>query len=485
MIYIVFANCSYLMKQLTLKTYKTLHLSPISGQKKMQNNKPTNLITVDSPKIEQTLTPTQQYVMEQFNLGYNIFITGPAGSGKSHLIRSIVQKAEQQNKRIQCCAMTGCAAFLLNVNAKTLHSWAGIGAMKRSDNELIRSIMKTQYKKKRWKNVDILIIDEVSMMSCSLFNLLDTIAKTVRKSDEPFGGIQVILSGDFHQLAPMGDDKYCFESTRWNENMDEQIELHTIHRQQDPKFTKILNQIRKGRISRKSYNLLQLCMKKDMSVLENGIRPTILYPRKFQVDRLNKKHLSQLNTPKHIFNHRVVQGSHTISPPFTQKQAHEVQYIIRNAPFNDTLVLKQGAQVMCIANLDVSNGVCNGSTGIILHFEEKTGLPVVKFHNGSTRIIKWHVWNSETIKHLSIHQIPLVTAWAITIHKAQGASLDLVEVDVGNSIFAYGQTYVALSRVKTLEGLYLKSFSPNKIIMNERVNEFYAKFKKMKPPVQT
>lgn len=470
------------LEQFTFKKYRTLNLSEESGKCIEETGKILNLSEENKIPIQQddtqTLTPTQKHVMEKFTQGHNIFITGPAGSGKSHLIKTMVNNALQNGREVQCCAMTGCAAFLLNTNAKTLHSWAGIGVMKRSNKELVRSIMKTQYKKKRWKKVDILIIDEVSMMSCELFNLLDSIAKSVRKCTAPFGGIQVILSGDFHQLAPMGNDKYCFESALWNENMETQVELSKIHRQTDPRFTKILNQIRKGKMSKKSYQLLKTCMDKDVSALKHGIRPTILYPRKFQVDRLNKKKLSQLTTSTHNFEHRVVLGSHTITAPYKANHAHEIQYMIKHAPFEGKLVLKKGAQVMCIANLDVGGGVCNGSTGIILHFQEGSGFPVVQFHNGPTRTIKWHAWNSENIKHLSIHQIPLVTAWAITIHKAQGASLDLVEVDVGNAIFAYGQTYVALSRVKTLEGLYLKSFSPNKIIINSRVNEFYSTLNK-------
>lgn len=428
--------------------------------------------------VDSTLSPSQQRVMRAFLDGDNVFVTGPAGSGKSHLIREIVRAAEERGKKIQCCALTGCAAFLLNVNAKTLHSWAGIGLMKQPDDVIVRTILKMRYKRKRWATVDILVIDEVSMLSHRTFELLDKIGKAVRRSDAPFGGIQVILSGDFYQLAPTEEDFYCFESNLWAKNMNVSINLKEIHRQKDKRFTKILNQIRRGRLSRRSYDTLMACKKKDKTLIPHGIRPTILYPRRFQVDRLNRKKLAELKTAAKVFECRVIKGVHTLSPPYPNKYLIEIQQMTKNAPFDDRLVLREGAQVMCVANLDVENGVCNGSTGIIIGFDSTSGCPVVQFHNGPTRTIRRHAWNSEHSEGISIHQIPLVTAWAITIHKAQGASLDLVEVDVGSSIFAYGQTYVALSRVKTLEGLYLKSFCPEKISVNARVNAFYESLEK-------
>ena len=421
---------------------------------------------------EMSLSKEQIAVLEAYRNGHNIFITGPAGSGKSFIIHEIVNDAKENGVRIQVCAMTGCAAFLLNCGAKTLHSWAGVGLMTASIHETVEKVKRTQYLRKRWCSTNVLIIDEISMLSAKLFDTLDKIGRSVRgHPDVPFGGMQVILSGDFHQLAPMGEDKYCFESPMWDKNIQTQIELKQIFRQRDARFTKILNQIRKGRISRNSYDVLCSCLNKDKSHLTSGVKPTVLYPRKFQVDRLNNKHMRQLKTPEKTFDHTVI--SKTISTR-SASVLQEIDSMIKHAPFDASLRLKEGAQVMCVANLDVEGGICNGSTGIVTHFDTQSGgFPVVKFHCGITRVIGEHSWTSQNIPTLSIVQIPLVAAWAITIHKAQGATLDLVEIDIGSAIFAYGQTYVALSRVKSLEGLYLRSFCPQRISRSEKVDAFY------------
>ena len=423
------------------------------------------------------LSNLQHVVLKEYCNKKNIFITGPAGSGKSYLIQYIMNHAKENNLSIQCCAMTGCAAFILNCGAKTLHSWSGVGLMSKSDDEIIKHISNSVYLRKRWMNTDILIIDEVSMLSLKLFELLDKIGKVIRDEPNiPFGGLQVILSGDFHQLAPPAEDKYCFESPLWDINIPIQIELNVIFRQKEERFTKILNQIRRGRISRKSFETLMQYLNRDKSKLLNGIQPTILYPRKFQVDRLNKQKLMALHTEVKKFHYHINFKSNRETVSINR----EVEAILKHAPFEETLELKVGTQVMCVANLDVECGICNGSLGIITHFDSLSGFPVVKFNCGITRVIRYHTWTSQVIKDLTIQQLPLVMAWAITIHKAQGASLDLVEIDIGSSIFAYGQTYVALSRVKTLDGLFVRSFSPHKIIKNETVDTFYKKLKHKK-----
>jgi ATP-dependent DNA helicase PIF1 len=207
----------------------------------------------------------QQIAFNKYIEGDNIFITGPGGSGKSALIKQIYEDANLKKKVIHVTALTGCAAVLLNCKAKTLHSWAGIGLGNGTIDSLIKKIGNNTSAKNTWKSTDILVIDEISMLSLKLFNLLNEIGKKIRKNNQkPFGGIQLIFSGDFFQLPPIGtqDDpesnQFCFESENWNIifNPNCQIKLVKIFRQTDEKYSSILNQIRIGRIKQKSIDIL-------------------------------------------------------------------------------------------------------------------------------------------------------------------------------------------------------------------------------------
>ena len=421
------------------------------------------------------LSTSQQLAFDKYLSGKNLFITGPGGTGKTFLIKHIYQNALNRGKRIQICALTGCAAVLLACKAKTIHSWTGIGLMRRSDQEIATSISLNTFKRKRWKNTDILVIDEVSMMSKRLFELLDTIGKKVRNNQEPFGGIQVILSGDFYQLPPIGDTQhpgselFCFESDKWNMYIDYQIELTTNFRQTDKTFKKILNQVRVGRMYKSSYETLRKCLNKSCP---HEIKPTILYPRKYLVDKANQECLKDIKQEDTVtFTSKIVTVD--ITKQITSRMlAEEEKYIKASGVFETQLTLKVGAQVMCICNLDLENNLCNGSLGKVLRFSG-LGFPVVRFLNGVEREITRYTWESETIPGFGISQIPLILAWACSIHKAQGATLDMAEIDVGSKVFECGQTYVALSRVKDLEGLYLSSFDPYKIKINCKVQDFY------------
>lgn len=431
-----------------------------------------NVIQKENIKHE-NLSDEQKLALHKFKDGENLFITGPAGSGKSYLISEIINESKTMNKRVQCCAMTGCAAVLLQCQAKTIHSWAGIGIASGTDTEIINSIIMSSYKCRNWKSVDVLIIDEVSMMSSRLFCLLDKIAKVVRYSTKPFGGIQVILSGDFYQLPPIhsGSEEleYCFESQTWKETISSSILLKKIFRQNEPQFTKILGQIRKGRISKKTYEILSKCVHKDRSFTD--ISPTIILPRKRQAELINKRKLKELNSREYTYD--AYMGK-CLTEKYSEKAiAMEFENLTKNSLFEKKIVLKKGAQVMCISNIDLDLGICNGSVGIVESFST-TNNPIVKFLNGITMEINPVTWKSESLKGVYVQQIPLILAWSCTVHKIQGATLDCIDVDVGSGIFEYGQTYVALSRVKSLAGLYLRSFNPHKIIVHPKVSQFYS-----------
>ncbi len=433
------------------------------------------------------------YSEEQINAftaytqGTNIFITGPGGTGKTALIKYIQKDASRKGFQIQVCALTGCAAVLLECKAKTLHSWAGIGLGTASLDQLTTKIMKNRYAKDNWKNTDILVVDEVSMMSQKLFELLDAIGKTIRKNSKPFGGIQLIFSGDFYQLPPVGDKddtettRFCFESLLWYQTFskDNHIQLTKIFRQSDPVYQKILNQIREGRLKRSSNEVLLHNVGRQFAV-DNEVRPTKLFPTRNKVEQVNTKEMNGLKTDELEYKlkyHSDLEMTATEivkRRQFTREQIQtELLYLKANLRCDEVVKLKVGAQVMCIVNIELDNGqtLCNGSQGVITRLSEQ-GLPVVKFGSFET-VMGYHVWPSENIPGIGVSQLPLILAWALTIHKSQGATLDIAEIDAGSGIFECGQTYVALSRVKSLEGLYLTSFDASKIKVSRKVQEFY------------
>jgi len=442
--------------------------------------------------INYELSEEQVIAFNKYIQGENIFITGPGGTGKSLLIKQIKQHADRNNKKLQVCAMTGCAALLLSCKAKTLHSWSGIYLGNGTIEDQVSKVMKSVFKKTVWKNIDTLVIDEVSMMSKKIMEMLDTIGKKIRRSNKPFGGIQLIFSGDFYQLPPVGNKnepdtmKFCFESELWKETFkpNNHIELKKIFRQKDEEYCKILNEIREGRIKRSSLNKLMEQVTKKQEMKKEYIIPTKLFPIRCKVDMINNKEIELLQGKEYIFESKInlelplTETEKENKSKFSSEQIKaEIDYIQSNLLCERILKLKVGAQVMSIANIEYPNGViCNGSQGIIKEFNEK-GLPVVKFHSGLEITMNNHIWPSESIPGIGINQIPLILSWAITIHKSQGASLDKAEIDAGSSVFECGQTYVALSRVKSLSGLYLTSFDVNKIRINKKVREFYENMK--------
>lgn len=438
------------------------------------------------------LSKEQQIAFNKYVKGDNIFITGPGGAGKSALIRIIYKHAFTQFKHIHVTAMTGCAAILLNCKAKTLHSWAGIGLGNGTIDQLINKIKKNKFLKIIWKTTEILIIDEVSMLSLKLFNMLNDIGKAVRGNSRPFGGIQLIFSGDFYQLPPVGDrdepetQQFCFESNDWNSvfHRDCQIELIKIFRQTDEIYSTILNQIREGKIKRSSNDMLIKYVEREFD--KNLVaEPTKLFPTKNKVEQINVSKMSALQGDekefklKYIKNLEMTRNDRIRRLDFTDKDIQfELDFIAANLMCDEEIKLKLGAQVMCIINIKSENGdgdvlICNGSQGIITEFCAVTGCPKVKYNNGVTMLMQCHIWESDKIPGIGVSQIPLILSWALTIHKSQGATLDAAEIDVGNSIFECGQTYVALSRVKSLEGLYLTSFDATKIRINKKAKEYY------------
>jgi ATP-dependent DNA helicase PIF1 len=435
------------------------------------------------------LSKEQQIAFDKYIQGHNIFITGPGGSGKSALIRLINDHAFKHFKGIYVTAMTGCAAVLLNCKAKTLHSWAGIGLGNGTIEQLVTKIKKNKFAKALWKSTDILVVDEVSMLSLKLFDVLNAIGKAVRNNPNPFGGIQLVFSGDFFQLPPVGDkdepdtQRFCFESEDWNTVFRPhcQIQLIKIFRQTDETYSTILNQIREGKIRRKSNDLILQYVGRPFAA-DLVVEPTKLFPTRVKVENINNTKMSALQSDekefkiKYLKDLEMTRAERITRCDYTDKDIQmELEFLANNLICEKEMKLKVGAQVMSIINIQSDRGldVCNGSQGIITGFCAISGCPQVKFNNGIEMIMTRNVWQSDKIPGIGVSQVPLILAWALTIHKSQGATLDAAEIDVGSGIFECGQTYVALSRVKNLDGLYLTSFDASKIRINRKVKEFY------------
>jgi ATP-dependent DNA helicase PIF1 len=406
------------------------------------------------------LAPSQQQAMELFIQGKNIFISGQAGTGKSFIIRKMKEHAELNKHKIKVTALTGCAALLLDMKATTIHSWGGIGI---GDGLITKHIsnIKKYNKLENWA-IDILIVDEVSMMSKSLFELLDEIGKKIRKNKKPFGGIQLVFCGDFYQLPPI-DDCFCFESERWRETFDKSILFTKNYRQEDDLFQTVLNEVRVGSISPEGCKLLLDCTKKEIG----DIKPTIIYPTKKLADQVNQFENLTLDTESRIYkSYKSTSAFHILAEIEKQEKQKQIE---------DTITLKIGSQVMCITNLDQDLGIVNGSQGIVIDFDKESNYPIVQFKSCKMSM-KPHLWKNDKYENEGIFQIPLMLSWAITIHKAQGITLDEAMINIGSSVFEYGQTYVALSRLRSKEGLYIKSLDVSRIKANPKVIEFYKSF---------
>jgi len=565
-----------------------------------------------------SLSDEQKCIMALYKAGKNVFVTGPGGTGKSHLLRQIVHNANQYSKKIQVCALTGRAAVLLNCRARTIHSWSGIRLAKGPSEQVVEMALKKLEKALRrkfpapnWKTAEVLVIDEVSMMSRKIFEILDKIARIARKKpDLPFGGLQVLFFGDFYQLSPTPDNgynsssdegsgEYCFESPIWEElfPIENHMKLTRIFRQQnDETFIKILSQVRQGKISRKSHEMLNQRLN---AIPPDGICPTKLYPLRASAAALNDKMFNKLESPIVSYNWTVKTNTDTYMDtgdaiePLILKDCKslpidiiesELKMLLSNSPCSEELVLKVGAQVMLGYNLDVDVGLCNGSLGTVIgytsssvatttsansistststiasssssdptrgpefpsfsqyicpkvsnvnavspptppsplnqsdpnpapasaptpvppslkyspHFppsapqsppEPKTiqcspslsndshSFPIVRFFNGIVRPISPVSYQSASYPTICFWQIPLKLAWGMTIHSCQGSTLDYAEIDIGSGVFAVGQTYVALSRVKSLDGLFLIAYDPTKIKISKKVLDFYTRY---------
>jgi ATP-dependent DNA helicase PIF1 len=436
------------------------------------------------------LTEKQELAFTSMKNGKSVFLTGPGGSGKSFLLNCFVKwyKTEMENKndngKLYITSTTGLSASL--IEGSTINSYAGIGIGDKSINELYKNIIKfpNSYKK-RWLETSILIIDEISLMNAELFDKLEILARKIRKCDLPFGGIQVILSGDFLQLPPVKSTTFCFEAISWDIVIDKIFYFDKIIRQDDKLLQDILNSVRLGIVNEDVKSILDARLNKEL-VHSSGIIPTHLFSRRDIVLNYNNTELQKLideGRETHTYK------AEYIFPDKKKISDESKDYLINlintNRVIDDLLTISIGSQVMLttnkitgISNDDARNTIFNGSRGIVIGFEysEKNDkyYPIVSFLTGLTLTIYPHIFEYES-ENITIgkSQIPLILAWAITIHKAQGMSLDFLKTDIGKDIFEYGQVYVVLSRIRNIEGLSLINIDYNKIKAHPKIIKYY------------
>jgi ATP-dependent DNA helicase PIF1 len=430
----------------------------------------------------------QQKVFDAYQEGKSVFMTGAGGCGKSYLIRKIVEDCGRRGLNVAVCAMTGCAAIL--IDGKTLHSWAGIGIAEEPNEFIVGRIIKgREVVKRRWRTTHVLIIDEVSMMSRKIFELIEEIARNLRFNQITFGGLQVIMSGDFYQLPPVGVIEFCFESPLWNKVFGVQVSMQMVFRQTDEMYKKILNGLREGKITRSGIRELEKRVE-AYGKLEDSRNLTHIFPLKYQVEAHNRMRQAELaaDSEKQYNTWLYIGGQKYEADKWNEWKKlrtspiggdwntikDNIIEVIGGRVNEGLLCLRVGSRVMLTMNM-MDEGLCNGSVGVV---EEFIGdKPVVKFLDRGRKVIEYQAITRE--KGVILEQIPLILAFAVSIHKIQGATLDQAVINCGDRVFETGQTYVALSRVRSLEGLYLTEFSLSGIKVNKRVVEFYKSFELM------
>ncbi|MCD6543429.1 MAG: AAA family ATPase [Flavobacteriaceae bacterium] len=388
----------------------------------------------------------QEKALAILKSGKNIFLTGSAGTGKTYVLNQYIKYLKERNIPVSITASTGIAAT--HLEGTTIHAWSGIGIKNSLSTRNLQDLRKKKYLKKNIDKSKVLIIDEISMLHKKQLDMVNVVLKYFRETEEAFGGIQLILCGDFFQLPPIGDysetnrDKFSFMSQSWLDANLSICYLTDQYRQTDNTLNAILNEIRTGNISQKSKDILS-SNQVELDVEE----PTKLYTHNVDVDRINIQHLNSIKGKRENYK-ATIKGN--------LKLAETVKRSIM-AP--EKLELKIGSKVMFVKN-NHEKGYLNGSLGNVIRYDSDR-LPVVRLLNGyeiTAEHEDWRIEDESGKMLVSFQQVPLRLAWAITVHKSQGMTLDAAEMDLSKT-FEKGQGYVALSRVKSLTGLNLTGYN--------------------------
>jgi ATP-dependent DNA helicase PIF1 len=443
-------------------------------------------------KPKMNISDEQKKILNAIINKKNVFITGPGGCGKSYFINFFKEytSVNTPNTKLALTSTTGISALL--IGGCTIHSYLGIGLAKESAYVLSNKIKKSKFHLDRWKKLDILIIDEVSMLSIELFEKLDEIAKKLRKNESPFGGIQLILSGDFLQLPSVNSTSFLFNSKIWKDTVHDTFYLEKIFRQDDNSFIDILSEARFGKLSSDSVKMIR---ERENATVDISYVPTKLFSLNKNVETYNRKCLDKLTkTEASLFEYAI---EIAVSIPNILERVIEEEDIdnmvedhkvfsglyhkyLKNIQARRVLEVCTGCHVMMLVNKYFSQGIVNGSQGVVIGFSENQ-CPIVKFYNGQVIEIEPNIWviEEDGKEICSYTQIPLKLSYAASIHSSQGATLDYAEIDF-DGMFEYGQAYVALSRVKKIENLIVRNFSSVRIKAHPEAIEYYVNLKEDK-----
>lgn len=403
---------------------------------------------------------TQESALTILKTGANVFLTGEPGAGKTHTINTYVSYLHEHNIDPSITASTGIAAT--HIHGQTIHSWTGIGIRRSLSPYDLDKIATTEYLVRRIKKTKVLILDEISMIDAAMLDMVDAVCREVKQNEEPFGGIQVILVGDFFQLPPItnrGEQaQFAFMSSVWQKMQLITCYLTEQHRQEDEQLLEVLSAIRTGTFDVMHHEYLSERNHTTGSApIDRSV--TRLFAHNANVDVINDTELAGLVGNGKTY-HMISQGSAAL-----------VATLTKGCLSPEELSLRIGAAVMCTKN-NREKEFANGTLGTVVAFEANTGFPIIKVREGRTITVEpmdWVIEEGGKIK-ASVTQVPLRLAWAITIHKSQGMSLDAAVMDL-SQVFEYGQGYVALSRVRSLSGLHLLGINPRAFMVHPVIME--------------
>jgi len=408
----------------------------------------------------------QEQALKILKSGQNVFLTGSAGTGKTFLLNKFIEYLKKRETKVGVTASTGIAAT--HLGGRTIHSWAGIGIKQEMNDKSIKKIARNKEFNEKIKKTKVLIIDEISMFDARRLDLVDRMCKAIREPFLPFGGIQIVMSGDFFQLPPVEQDQeplFAYKSIIWRNLNMRTCYLDKQFRQEDIKFIDILNKIRRNKAGQEELDLLRTRLYKSVNY---HVSPTKIYTHNINVDAINYHELSR------------IPGEESVYYMTHYGPADLVKFLKKSCLAPEELKLKVGAIIMFIKN-NFNSGYVNGTLGKIVDFDSDNDYPVIETKSGKKIIAvptNWCIQDDNDNIIASIKQIPLRLAWAITVHKSQGMSLDVAEIDLSKS-FERGMGYVALSRVRTLDGIRLMGINQLSLKVNQSVVEKDKEFKKL------